>query len=105
MVGLSMSDPNLRRLLEIAHRGVENARHFAFMKRLGMGDFVYEKSDDGTKQRVLPDDEKAASFLERHHALTEVLMQELGVTVIWYENYEEIPATLNAIGFPGRVAQ
>ena len=37
-------------------------------------------------------------FLERHHKLNEEVMKELGVTVIWYEDYAEIPLILKSLG-------
>jgi hypothetical protein len=36
-------------------------------------------------------------FLDRHHSTNEELMRELGVTVIWYEEYGDIPKILNRI--------
>ncbi|SMG39514.1 SIR2-like domain-containing protein [Paraburkholderia susongensis] len=102
MVGLSMADPNLRRLLEISNRGVNEPRHFAFMKRMTVDSFVYDEVDNGKKKQILPDLDAAETFLENHHALTEVLMNELGVTVLWYEGYDEIPTILNEVGFPAR---
>jgi hypothetical protein len=102
MVGLSMADPNLRRLLEISNRGVDEPRHFAFVKRMTVDNFVYDESHNGEKKQILPDLDAAERFLENHHALTEVLMNELGVIVLWYEGYDEIPSILNEVGFPGR---
>jgi len=97
MVGLSMSDPNLRRLLDIAARGIEGHKHFAFMRRLSIDKFCYEGRDEERKQKV-ENLSAAITFLQRHHTLNERLMEELGVTVIWYESHEEIPDILNQIG-------
>jgi len=92
MVGLSMTDPNLRRLLEISSRNTDKPRHFAFMKRLEIKDFVYEQSE-----KVITNEANAIKFLNNHHNLNEEIMRELGISVIWYSSYEEIPHILNEI--------
>lgn len=33
MIGLSMTDPNLRQLLEIAARRIDESKHFTFMQK------------------------------------------------------------------------
>jgi hypothetical protein len=100
MVGLSMADPNLRRLLEIAKRGIEQRRHYAFMKRTSVDEFVHSKAKDADQIPLFDDLSEVSNFLEGHHGLTEVLMDELGVTVIWYENHDDIPKILENVGFP-----
>jgi hypothetical protein len=99
MVGLSMADPNLRRMLEISQRGFSDSRHFAFMKRTTIEKFCAEDKYGEPLKASL---DKAAVFLKRHHATSEALMSELGVTVIWYENYDEIPTMLKSIAFPAK---
>lgn len=94
MIGLSMTDPNLRRLLDIAARNLDHPKHFSFMKRLTTERFCYDENKD----LVIKDIKSAERFLERHHLLNEQLMRELGVTVIWYEDYSEIPQILEKIG-------
>ncbi|MCI0147539.1 SIR2 family protein [Paraburkholderia sediminicola] len=101
MVGLSMADPNLRRMLEISQRGFSDSRHFAFMKRTTIEKFCAE---DKHGEALKASEEKAAVFLKRHHATSEALMSELGVTVIWYEDYDEIPTMLKSIAFPAKSA-
>ena len=39
----------------------------------------------------------AEKFLEAHDSLNEELMNELGVTIIWYESHDEIPEILKSI--------
>lgn len=92
MVGLSMSDPNLRRLLEISSRNSDKPRHFAFMKRLDLKDFVYEN-----ETKVISNEQNAEKFLKNHHNLNEEIMRELGVSIIWYTSYDEIPVLLKEI--------
>jgi len=96
MVGLSMTDPNLRRLLDISGTNMEKARHFAFMKRMTLEDFAY-KEDKKTKKKTqkITNLKGADLFLDRHHSLNEEIMKELGVIIIWYEDYDEIPEILD----------
>lgn len=96
MVGLSMTDPNLRRLLDISSKNIERSKHFAFMKRLSSGEFCYENKN-GKKSKVIQNTGAADKFLERHHTLNEELMKELGVTIIWYETYDDIPEIIRAV--------
>ena len=91
-----MTDPNLRRLLDISSKNIENSKHFAFMQRLSTEEFCYE-NNDGKKLRVISNVKSAEKFLEDHHTLNEELMKELGVTIIWYESYDEIPEIINSI--------
>ncbi|EKG43671.1 hypothetical protein Pav013_0145 [Pseudomonas syringae pv. avellanae str. ISPaVe013] len=93
MIGLSLTDPNLRRLLEIASKSIEKPKHFAFMRRLTSKKF---KSGDRGHQLKIPSS-VIDRFLDRHHSTNEELMRELGVTVIWYEEYGDIPKILNRI--------
>jgi len=98
MIGLSMTDPNLRRLLDISARNIENSRHFTFLRRISLDSFCYE-IDKVTKERkqIVDNVKGAEQFLNRHHKLNEELMKELGVSILWYEDYDEIPEILNRI--------
>ncbi|WP_318640991.1 SIR2 family protein [Flavobacterium ardleyense] len=98
MIGLSMTDPNLRRLLDISARNLDKPRHFALMKRISHSKFCYQKDKQKNPDLQIVSNLKAASnFLEVHHKLNEDLMRELGVTIIWYENYEDIPLLLDKL--------
>ena len=94
MVGLSLTDPNLRRLLEIAAKSTDRPKHFAFMQRVDLEKFT---KDDG-KNVVRAPISTSKRFLDRHHSLNEAVMRELGVNVIWYDGYDEIPKILHRIG-------
>ncbi|EPW4410183.1 SIR2 family protein [Vibrio parahaemolyticus] len=96
MVGLSMTDPNLRRLLDISSKNLEHSKHFAFMKRLTINDFCFDGSNTDMQQ-VIGNIDSAEKFLTQHHTLNEELMRELGVTIVWYENYTEIPEAIDRI--------
>lgn len=77
-IGLSMADPNLRRLLEIATKDCEKAvRHYAFLER-----------------KCFSDDEDKA---EQDYQAREDILADLGLNVIWYEgndNHKELPQLL-----------
>lgn len=88
MIGLSMDDPNLRRLLEIAQAGNENIQHFAFLKRISISEISKKTKSSSPLE---------SSFLERHHNLQELMFSELGVNIIWFEKFEELPELLNQL--------
>lgn len=94
MVGLSLTDPNLRRLLEIAAKSTDRPKHFAFMQRVDFYGFIKEEGKNVVRAPV----SVSKRFLDRHHSLNEEVMRELGVNVIWYEAYDEIPKILHRIG-------
>lgn len=91
MIGLSLTDPNLRRLLEISRKSTEKAKHFAFMKRVDEAEFIKDINE------LVKNKKDVRKFLTSHHGLNEQVMQELGVNIIWYENYDEIPEIINKI--------
>jgi hypothetical protein len=98
MIGLSMTDPNLRRLLDISARNIEQTRHFTFMRRLTIDEFSYVKDKRTSEVKQVIGNLKAAEqFLKRHHKLNEELMKELGVAIIWFTSFDEIPLILNRV--------
>ena len=84
-IGLSMTDPNLRRLLDISQTNSDKeCRHFAFLKR----DPLFKPED---------------VEMNRHHFNTiEFQLSDLGVHVIWYENHSEVPDIIRRIIAPMR---
>ena len=62
------------------------------MKRLTLEEFINKK-----KIQVINNIDGAKKFLNRHHNLNEEIMRELGVSIIWYTNYNEIPKILKEI--------
>ncbi|SPU51037.1 SIR2 family protein [Bordetella trematum] len=93
MIGLSLTDPNLRRLLEISTKSVDKPRHFAFMKRTGYDEFANKGANPVLKAPA----QMVRKFLDRHHNLNEEVLRELGVTIIWYESHDEIPGIIKRI--------
>lgn len=86
-IGLSMTDPNMRRLLEVAaqKKSEEDSmcRHFAIMRRFHMKG---SEENDAIK-----------SFEGVNESLQESFFRELGVNVIWVDEYCEIPNLLRQI--------
>lgn len=84
MIGLSLTDPNLRRLLDIIAKRNNLSKHFVLLKReLPFGDKI--RKDVGE------------AILSAHYSLQEKSFNDLGLNVIWYQEYEEIPKILNSI--------
>lgn len=96
MIGLSMTDPNLRRLLDISAKNYDRPRHYTFMRRLSIDDFAYSKSNKKESQLVSNID-GANDFLNRHHILNEQIMRELDISIIWFESFDDIPKILKKI--------
>jgi SIR2-like domain len=89
-VGLSLTDPNLRRLLDIAAKSNKSPRHFAILKRLEPKSLSYPR-----KKAVRPDVLQA--FASAHHDLQEASLRELGVNVIWIKDHDEITTITDAL--------
>lgn len=86
-IGLSMTDPNLRRLLEIAAQkqidGDVSCKHYAIIKRIEIDD------ENGTKGMM--------TFSKVNESLQEASYEELGVNIIWINDFSEIPDIIQKI--------
>lgn len=86
-IGLSMTDPNMRRLLEVAaQKRTENdgeCQHYAIMKRFKIE--AVDKSDS------------IKSFERVNETLQESFFKELGVNVLWIDEFSDIPMLLKEI--------
>ena len=83
-VGLSMTDTNLRRLLEAAWQNSDSpdeCRHYAILKK--------ETAEDGSRAK--------RSFARAYRTLQEESYAEFGIDVLWVDDYSEIPALLRQI--------
>ncbi|EKF9663386.1 SIR2 family protein [Vibrio cholerae] len=103
-VGLSFSDPNLRRILDIAkkERGDDGIHHYCFKKR-------YDKSSVMNKlSRLIEDNSDLAPEKNDLSILSSDLIElveqfdendalSFGVGIIWVDNYDEISASLRKI--------
>lgn len=85
-IGLSMTDPNLRRLLDFS-RSDEGASmtekdvypHYVFLRK--------EKLKDGAIDDVN----------EEHWDKQEYMMKEFGINIIWYNDFPELPRLIKSI--------
>ena len=86
-IGLSMSDPNMRRLLEIAAKKKNEddsaCQHYAIMRR-----FHIQNSEK---------DSALKKFEHINESLQESFFQEIGINIIWVDDYSEIPDILRQI--------
>ncbi|HZG74531.1 MAG TPA: SIR2 family protein [Paenibacillus sp.] len=90
-IGLSMTDPNMRRLLDIAAKKNKDKdpKHYVILKRQLPSELgTY---DNAVRNTVVE------SYITVHHRLQETSFQELGLNIIWVENYDEIPNILDQI--------
>ena len=81
-----MSDPNLRRLLDIARSEDggskaewNRAPHFVFLRKVKLKG------------------EAAKEVNEEHWAEQEYMMHELGLNVIWFNEFKELPDLIRSI--------
>lgn len=80
-IGLSMTDPNLRRLLDISKTNSDGTpEHYVFLQRCNI------KFQKNSVEKNL-----------YNTGVLEQMMQNLGVTIIWYENHNEIPSLIERI--------
>lgn len=85
-IGLSMSDPNIRRLLDFAKSKFisdeQDCPHYAFLKRTYL---------NGCNM-------PCGEFKNREHIdIQEKMFADLGINVIWYEDHDDLPDLINSI--------
>lgn len=81
-IGNSLTDPNLRRLLDISSRQEEQPHHFAFLKRIRVA-----------RQNGISD-EAFRIYQEIDENLKNSYYKTLGINIIWVDEFEEIPVIL-----------
>lgn len=96
-IGLSMTDPNLRRLLDTAKEmnrsnGID---HFAFLQRKKLENYCVSDMNKTCKyvhvSESLIDKKKQKEIYDMNYAVIESIFMELGVNVIWYEDHDDLP--------------
>ncbi len=102
-VGLSLTDPNLRRLLEIANRTDRTRRHVALLRRTKRLSNDCKGNDASCPRNVAAGiaPEMADAVLAAHHEIWETSLGELGVRVLWFEEFSELPGLLAQIRSTG----
>lgn len=86
-VGCSLTDPNLRRLLDNAMRHPKEIRHFAILKRKS-----FELENESQQQEAV-----IKWYQEFDDAIRDQIFKSFGISVIWVNAYEEIPDILNGL--------
>ncbi len=91
LVGLSVSDPNLRRLLDIAARKSSDRASPHYLIKLRPGAMGLSSTDE-EEAELMPLIQPKVEILEEADA------NSLGLNVIWVDDYGEIPGVLERIG-------
>jgi hypothetical protein len=101
-VGLSMTDPNLRRLLEDSRKTV-TPQHYVFLRRTNILE-LQTKLDLSWGNRGQPPAEKKTKLSERLKLLCGLAdssrsstLKELGVEVIWYDEHANLPSLVEGL--------
>jgi len=90
LIGLSMTDPNLRRILEIAAKKTnEQCHHYVILKR----EDLIDKSLPAAKAENIA----LKKFNLANYGIQEEVMKELGINILWIESYQEIPGIIKKI--------
>lgn len=92
LVGLSLTDPNLRRLLDIAARGLGAPRHYALLKRVHDSDLLAQRDDVAAIPRSV-----RQQFLDIHHVVQENVLSSLGVRTIWLDSHDALVPALRGL--------
>jgi len=94
-VGLSLTDPNLRRLLDVSSRkNPDRTRyHYIFRKRYDASDIAHSVPSSTSKS----DKEAVNALVKIVESLEEQDANNLGLNVIWIDQFGEIPSILQRI--------
>ena len=96
-VGLSMTDPNLRRLLDAAKEMNKSngINHYAFLQRKKLENYCISDVNKTCRyvhvSGSLIDTSKQKEIYDLNYSVIESIFFDLGVNVIWYEEHNELP--------------
>ena len=91
-IGQSGTDPNLRRLMEIAKERTKISKHFIILKKTPKEKFLTD-----FEPQNIPDNKSLNTIIEVHHKLQELSFDEIGLNVLWVESFDEISELINKI--------
>lgn len=84
-IGCSLTDPNLRRLLDVAARNGESPRHYAFLKRKRLEEAAADRPGNKKIREV---------YQKIDNNIRMAYYRNLGLHIIWIDDYKEIPEIL-----------
>jgi len=95
-VGLSLSDPNLRRLLDVSMRKNPDrlANHYVFKKR---SDHEHLRAKIESLNLTADEAKTAKDFVSMWEILEEQDSKNLGLNTLWVDDYSEIPQFLKEL--------
>lgn len=100
-VGLSMQDPNLRRLLDTActMNATDKPSHYAFLRRTQQENYCLSEKGCQYVQvsKSLVDKKKQKDIYLLNYTVLENIYRLLGVNVVWYEDYNELPDLIEQV--------
>lgn len=103
-IGLSMTDPNLRRLLDAARQinETDDECHYAFLRRQQLEKYCLANMADVCKyvhvSESLIDKKKQKDIYNLNYTVIESIFRDLGVKVIWFEDFdEELPRLVEKV--------
>ncbi|UMM04290.1 SIR2 family protein [Vibrio campbellii] len=106
-IGHSFSDPNLRRLLDLAkaQRGNESVQHYLVKKKysaLAVTSHVEELAEKNKELSALLEDKEKLntvvdSLVNIVHQFEQEDAQSFGVEIIWVDDYSDIPSIIEGI--------
>lgn len=85
-IGTSISDPNMRRILEYSSLENSEIRHFAFFQRT-----IYSIDSTVEHSNIK---EMYSNFKDE---LIEMYLRKFNIRVIWYDNHDELPEIINRL--------
>lgn len=89
-IGTSMTDPNVRRLLEISKRKSSENKHYVIFERQSFNKIKHDHKESVNTNNI-------DLFAEVHQAMKEEELSELGLNIIWIDSYDEIPGLLDEL--------
>ncbi len=85
-----MTDPNLRRLLDVAQRHQSDRAHYAILRSPSLEGIAPGRGEGR-------EDARPAAFLTSLRGIQEDALGDLGIRVVWVESFADVPALLDCI--------
>lgn len=108
-VGLSMQDPNLRRLLDTAcsMNATDKPSHYVFLRRTQQEKYCLSEKGCQFVQvsQSLVDKKKQKDIYLLNYTVLENIYRQLGVNVIWYEDHDDLPDLIERVFGVDRIQQ